>query len=289
MTFIPILKVKKVNNNYFLQDFLYLHFIVTKDTKFGKQILLFVSELLAKIYLTHNKIKLLHSEKYIDYEIFNLIRAYDNISYILYSIQQQINEQGINMYCLYLKLCDLLRKAQALTLQNIQESPEFNIHNLYELFTTLINNIEKLTNSVFYCDINVVTMNKNNNGEFRTEYSNNAIINNKIYIQCVYSSQFLQQNNINSIIKNMSICSSSCVNYVNSTRVTGLERKIKNNIVEIKDIIGVVNLENAVVIEVYLSDNKFFKYNEELVIILPKDTVNKFSFNIIYPNTHKKT
>ena len=287
MITLPLFKIYKHNNTYSLQDFIYMHLCVNQYSNFGKQVIALINNLLSKTSVVYTKIKEFNKEKYLDYDLFCLIRSYDVIVYSLYDIKQDILNNGLGMYELYSKLTNVLRKSLSVNSQNILESQEFNVENLTDSFNYIMDNIEVVINTIFYSDIETINFKKYKNNELHAEYKEFYSINNKIYIQCVYSSRFIENKSyIYEIIQNMSIASSSCINYIHSTRVTGLDRRIINDFMEIKRIIGIVNIENAVIIEVLL-DKIFFKSNEDLVIILPEEAILKFNFNIIYSNSIK--
>ena len=281
MVSLPLLKIKKYNDNlYSLQDFLYLHFIVTTECKFGKSIINLLNQIIVKSYNIDKQIQEFYTEKYLDYEMFNTIRSYDMIIYDVYSLKNDILNNGVNMYTLYSKLSNVLRKLFSLSNINLIDIQRFSIDNLHDTFKYLIDNIEYTVSSIFYCSVNYISMHKDNN-KFIGKYEETVFDKSKLYVQCYYSN-LLNLQIVKDEINNMIISSESHIDYVLSNRITGLKRKIIEDFETIKNIIGIVSIKNTITIEIETTNSNFFQKKDNLVIIVSQQIYNKLNFNIIY-------
>ena len=284
MVYLPIFKVQKFNNLYFLCDYIYLDIVVNNNTFIGNKVTYLLNNIISRTSVLYSQIKDLNYAQYADYKLFNTLLTYHILVYDLYDLKQRINT-NISPYDLFNSLTNIYRKASSLNGQ-IADTFTFEVLNIHDTFMFLIDKIELLLNAIFYYDVKAISFIQNNN-EYVAKYDSKMIFNNKIYVQCTYSSSFVNDiNMLQETINNMLIFTENNRHNIRNTRVKGLERKIINDSNYIKQIIGILQLSNSIIIEVTIND-QFFKENENIIIILPQNNTLNFNFNIICVNSQK--
>lgn len=278
-TYIPILKITKKKNIWNILSYIPPKIYFKKDNLLIKNIKLIIDTLIVKLNKCLTNININLNKQNIEYKTIINIRQHDLLYDSVYRIRDLYNLENIYPHTLFNELCILINKLYVLHKTNNvlsiyydHERIDFIFNKLYLQLETLVNSIlnESMEYHHFVVDKEFIKLSINE------EY----IVNNKIYIQInvLFS---LESKNIISELNNILCCSKNFYHEVASLRISGVKRKIVQDVQLLSGIKGIENLNNTYYMEIDIKD-EYFNMNDELIISIKNKILEKYSFNIIY-------
>jgi type VI secretion system protein ImpJ len=278
-TVFPFLKLKRIQNVWQVLNFQPPYLAFDQNNDFVKASKLIYINLTKKI--DELAVKIIHHKQHqsLDHKIIIDMHNYEIILSSYTRLKYILALDVISPQKLFYILVDLLRAMYFILCTIMKLELQYEHDNMHSCYLIVLNKINEIIVEVLQQDIIFINFEISNDKNLTISLPHEyQPINN--YIYCFCSSEKYDKEDIVKLINTLVMYSSSKEEEIKQFRISGIKREVFKQFTDIKELVGLSGIQNAICFRFSLND-VYFNYNDQLIIELDSDKIKDFKFNII--------